>query len=53
MVILFSYIILFCIPNRGTLIELFIYVIGQKIIIFTLLTHGNIQGFAALKQFRS
>ncbi|MFX1388430.1 MAG: hypothetical protein ACFE9Z_00020 [Promethearchaeota archaeon] len=47
------YIILFVIPNTGTLIELFIYVIGQKIIIYVLLTAGIIQGFGALKQINS
>ncbi|MFW9829324.1 MAG: hypothetical protein ACFFEY_17250 [Candidatus Thorarchaeota archaeon] len=45
------YIILFFIPYRGNLIELFIYVVGQKLIIYSLLICGIIQGFGALKQF--
>jgi hypothetical protein len=47
------YLIIFFIPYRGNLIELFIYVVGQKVIIYTLLICGMIQAFGALKQLHS
>ena len=49
--ILFVYfILLFLTPNSQTTIGLYIYVVGQKFMIYTLLTCGIVQGFGAIKQ---
>ncbi|MFW9874713.1 MAG: hypothetical protein ACFFG0_16520 [Candidatus Thorarchaeota archaeon] len=37
-------------PNSQTIIGLYIYVVGQKFMIYTLLLCGIVQGFSAIKQ---
>ncbi len=49
--ILFLYfILLFLTPNSQTTVGLYIYVVGQKFMIYTLLICGIVQGFGAIKQ---
>lgn len=52
-VLIIYYIVIFFIPKFNTLTELFIYVTGQKVIIYTLLISGIIQGYGALRQLLS
>lgn len=52
-ILVIYYIVLFFIPKYNTLTELFIYVTGQKVIIYTLLISGIIQGYGALRQLLS
>ncbi|MHA2184279.1 MAG: hypothetical protein ACXAAI_04690 [Promethearchaeota archaeon] len=47
------FIILSLVPSSLTPLGLFIYVVGQKIMIYTLLINGIIQGFGALKQWKA
>jgi len=44
------FIIISLIPNNQTNVRLFIYVVGQKVMIYTLLICGIVQGFGAMKQ---
>ena len=44
------FVILSFIPNSETTIGLYIYVVGQKFMIYTLLICGIVQGFGAIKQ---
>ena len=53
LILVIYYIVIFFIPKYITLTELFIYVTGQKVIIYTLLICGIIQGYGALRQLLS
>ena len=44
------FILLFLTPNSQTTVGLYIYVVGQKFMIYTLLICGIVQGFGAIKQ---
>ncbi|MFX1374298.1 MAG: hypothetical protein ACFFA0_00660 [Promethearchaeota archaeon] len=46
------FIILLFTPNSQRTVSLYIYVIGQKVMIYTLLICGIVQGFGAIKQLQ-
>ena len=52
-ILIIYYLVLFFIPKNNILTELFIYVTGQKLMIYTLLICGIIQGYGALRQLIS
>ncbi|MFX1387999.1 MAG: hypothetical protein ACFE9M_12350 [Promethearchaeota archaeon] len=52
-ILIIYYLIVFFIPKNDMSMELFIYVTGQKLIIYTLLICGIIQGYGALRHLLS